>query len=102
VKEMLKEEFTFIYGGGKKKRELSFESKKHGNKNDKWLNPFNRFLEYFGVSLAFYRSYGPYEYNVTHRIGKYYFKVAGTIFSQIKSYLNASFKVPGAQVEVRI
>jgi len=103
VKDMLKKEFVFIYGESKDVEEyLSFQEKKENKRSEKKLNFFKKFLDYFGINLAFYRSYGPYEYNVTYRLAKYYFKFSGTIFSLIKNYLNASFQVPGAEVEVKV
>jgi hypothetical protein len=50
----------------------------------------------------FFRAKGPYEFNVTYRIAKYYFKVSGQFFTQLKSYLNSTFQVPGAKVEVLV
>jgi len=103
VKDMLKNEFVFIYGKEKDiEKYLSPQEKKERKKNEKKFNIFKKFLDYFGINLAFYRSYGPYEYNVTYRLAKYYFKFSGSVFSLIKNYLNAAFQVPGAQVEVRV
>jgi len=103
VKDMLKREFIFIYGGGKDVGEyLNFQGRKESKRNKERLGPFRKFLDYFGINLAFYRSYGPYEHNITYRLAKYYFKFSGTIFFLIKNYLNASFRVPGAQAEVRL
>jgi hypothetical protein len=100
VEEMLKEEFPFIYG---KEEEIERYFKPKITKEKKkveYLGFLKKILDYFGIQLSFFRAYGPYEHNVTYRIAKYYFKYSGTIFNLIKNYLNASFKVPGAQIEV--
>jgi len=103
VKDMLKKEFVFIYGGSKDiEKYLSPKEKKESKRNEKKFNFFKKFLDYFGINLAFYRSYGPYEHNVTYRLAKYYFKISGSVFSLIKNYLNAAFQVPGVQAEVRV
>ena len=103
VKDMLKKEFVFVYGERKDVEEyLSFREKKGIKESSKKYDILKKLFEYFGIDLAFYRSYGPYEHNITYRIAKYYFKFSGTIFSLIKNYLNASFQVPGAQVEVKV
>ncbi len=103
VRDMLKEEFLFIYGE-RKDLEKYFapqtQKKEEGGKIN--LNFIQKFFDYFGINVAFFRSYGPYEHNVTYRLAKYYFKVSGAVFSQIKNYLHASFQVPGATVEVRV
>ncbi|MGC9200719.1 MAG: hypothetical protein ACP5F8_02030 [Candidatus Aenigmatarchaeota archaeon] len=96
VEEMLKEEFSYVYGKGK----ISGEKKKEEKKEIP--NIFKKFLDYFGIDLMFFRAKGPYEFNVTYRIAKYYFKVSGQFFAQLKSYLNSAFQVPGAKVEVLV
>jgi hypothetical protein len=103
VEEMLKEEFLFIYGE-KKEIEEYFKPKeeKKEKKKVEVLEFFKKILEYFGIELPFFRAYGPYEYNVAYRIAKYYFREAATVFNLIRSFLDASFQVPGAQVEVRV
>jgi len=103
VREMLKEEFLFIYGE-RKDLERYFtppirRKEKRGKMN---FNFLKKFFDYFGINVAFFRSYGPYEHNIAYRVAKYYFKMSGAVFSQIKNYLNASFQVPGATVEVRV
>jgi hypothetical protein len=103
IEDMLKEEFVFIYGKEDDiEKYLKTSKKEEEKKKSKSIDIFKKILDYFGVQLSFFRSYGPYEYNITYRIAKYYFKYAGGVFSQIKSYLNASFQVPGAKVEVKI
>jgi hypothetical protein len=103
VKEMLKEEFLFIYGSENEIKEY-FRPKesKTEKKKKSILDYFKKILDYFGIQLTFIRAYGPYEHNVAYRIAKYYFKYSGTIFNQIKSYLASSFQVPGYQIEVRL
>jgi len=102
VEDMLKEEFLFVYGKEEEIEKYKSPEKKEEKKKPKPLDLWKKFLDYFGIQLAFFRAHGPYEYNVSYRIAKYYFKYAGGVFSQIKNYLNASFQVPGAQVEVRV
>jgi len=105
VRDMLKEEFAFIYGSEEDiEKALSPPEKREEKKKSKFevFSFLEKIFDYFGIKVTFFRSYGPYEYNVTHRIAKYYFKYSGTIFNQIKSYLHASFQVPGAEVEVKI
>jgi hypothetical protein len=99
VEDILKEEFPFIYAEGEAEEFLEVKKGKE-EKKGKAFDFISKILDYFGIQLSFFRAYGPYEHNVTHRIAKYYFKYSGTIFNLIKNYLNASFKVPGAQIEV--
>jgi hypothetical protein len=102
VEEMLTEEVLFIYG---KEEEIEKYFKPEKKEEKKKVEPFDflkKILDYFGIQLMFFRAYGPYEFNITHRIAKYYFKYSGGIFKQIKKFLDASFKVPGAEVEVRV
>jgi hypothetical protein len=99
VEDILKEEFPFIYAEGEAEEFREVKKGKEENKG-KAFDFISKILDYFGIQLSFFRAYGPYEHNVTHRIAKYYFKYSGTIFNLIKNYLNASFKVPGAQIEV--
>jgi len=103
VKDMLKEEFVFIYGSAEDVEKIFNPPAKKEEKSKKInFDLIKKFLDYFGIKATFFRSYGPYEYNLSYRLAKYYFKYSGTIFNQIKNYLHASFQVPGAQVEVRI
>ena len=103
VKDMLKEEFVFIYGSAEDVEKIFNPPAKKEEKSKKInFDLLKKFLDYFGIKATFFRSYGPYEYNLSYRLAKYYFKYSGTIFNQIKNYLHASFQVPGAQVEVRI
>ncbi len=103
VKDMLKEEFLFIYGEEKEIEEyLKPPVKKEEKKIGKSINLLKKILDYFGINLSFIRAYGPYEHNLNVRIIKYYFKEAGISFNQIKNYLHASFQVPGAQVDIRV
>jgi len=105
VKEVLKEEFLFIYGSNEDVEKVFSLSEKIGKKEKSKFEIFGlleKIFDYFGVKSTFFRSYGPYEYNITHRLAKYYFKYSGMIFNQIKNYLHAAFQVPGAQVEVKI
>jgi hypothetical protein len=103
VKEMLKEEFLFIYGSESEIKEyFTPKEAKIEKKKKSILDYFKKILDYFGIQLTFIRAYGPYEHNVAYRIAKYYFKYSGTIFNQIKSYLASSFQVPGYQIEVRL
>jgi hypothetical protein len=102
VKEMLREEFIFIYGEKKDIEKYLNPPQKKEEKRRKSPDILKKFFDYFGINPTFFRSYGPYEYNITYRVAKYFFKVSGQTFTQIKNYLNASFQVPGAQVEVRV
>jgi hypothetical protein len=103
VKEMLKEEFLFIYGSESEIKEyFTPKEAKIEKKKKSILDYFKKILDYFGIQLTFIRAYGPYEHNVAYRIAKYYFKFSGMIFNQIKSYLASSFQVPGYQIEVRL
>ena len=103
VKDMLKEEFVFIYGSAEDVEKIFNPPAKKEEKSKKInFDLIKKFLDYFGIKATFFRSYGPYEYNLSYRLAKYYFKYSGAIFNQIKNYLHASFQVPGAQVEVRI
>jgi hypothetical protein len=102
VKEMLREEFIFIYGEKKDIEKYLNPPQKKEEKGRKSPDILKKFFDYFGINPTFFRSYGPYEYNITYRVAKYFFKVSGQTFTQIKNYLNASFQVPGAQVEVRV
>jgi hypothetical protein len=97
VEEMLKEEFPYIYGEVKKTTETKEKEKKAGV-----LDFLKKIMDYFGIQLTFLRSYGPYEFNVAYRLAKYYFKFSGEVFKQIKNFLDSSFQVPGASVEVKI
>jgi hypothetical protein len=101
VEDMLKEEFPFIYAEEEIEKFLEVKKGKE-EKKGKAFDFISKILDYFGIQLSFFRAYGPYEHNVSYRIAKYYFKYAGSIFAQIKNYLNASFQVPGAQVEVMV
>jgi len=105
VRDMLKEEFVFIYGSDEDiEKALSPPEKREEKKKSKFevFSFLEKIFDYFGIKPTFFRSYGPYEYNVIHRIAKYYFRYSGIIFNQIKNYLHAAFQVPGAQVEVKI
>jgi hypothetical protein len=103
VKDMLKEEFVFIYGEEKDiEKYFAPPIKKEEKKKLEAPNIIKKFFDYFGINPSFFRAFGPYEYNVSYRLAKYYLKVAGGIFSQIKNYFHASFQVPGTQVEVRV
>jgi hypothetical protein len=103
IKDMLKEEFVFIYGEEKDiEKYFAPPIKKEEKKKLEIPNIIKKFFDYFGINPSFFKAAGPYEYNLSYRLAKYYLKVAGGTFSQIKNYFHASFQVPGAQVEVRV
>jgi hypothetical protein len=98
IEDMLKEEFSHIYG---KERKVAVEKKKEEKKIG-LFEIFKKILDYFGIELMFFRAKGPYEFSVYYRLAKYYFKISAVFFAQLKSYLNSSFQVPGAKMEVLV
>ena len=88
TEELLKEEFPGIYGEPEKKEEVK--------------KKFNLALKTINLGLEFIRAKGPYEFAMADRISKYYQTTVGMAFSQIKSYLESAFNVPGVSVQVRV
>jgi len=80
---------------------LEGETKKEEKKPIPVLNFFkqvgdsiNKFLEFFGIKLSFFRALGPYEFSLNERVSKYYIKEAGITFLSVVNYIKSSFGVP--------
>lgn len=96
VENMLKKEFSEIYGEYKEQKEETVPEKKK-TLLDSILEVFSKIGNYLGISGVFIRARGPYEFIVSDRITKYYLKQSGMVFAEIKNYLQRVFDVPGAK-----
>lgn len=54
----------------------------------------SKFLGFFGISAAFFRARGPYEYAIYDRLTKYYLRETGITFGMVSGYLKSAFGVP--------
>lgn len=99
VEEILKEEMPYIYGGETEKKEEHLQDWR------KTIEEFKQKIEKipkFLMKIGLMRAYGPYEFAMSDRIAKYLQTTTGSAFSQIRSFLRASFEVPGEKVEVKV